>query len=48
MKQVLIIHEVADYAAWKRIFDAAADIRKDADVKAPEFIYLDEIEKGIL
>ncbi len=27
---VLIIHEVADYAAWKVIFDAAAGLRKHA------------------
>jgi quinol monooxygenase YgiN len=27
---VLIIHEVADYAAWKKVFDQAAGIRKDA------------------
>ena len=30
MPQVLIIHEVADYAAWKIIFDRAAGIRKEA------------------
>jgi quinol monooxygenase YgiN len=30
MSHVLIIHEVADYPAWKRVFDAAADIRKEA------------------
>jgi quinol monooxygenase YgiN len=93
MQYVLIIHEVADYAAWKKIFDAAAGIRKaageihyhllsfDADknnvvhfsqwssldnarrffespevaeirrqagVKAPEFMYLQEIERGDL
>jgi quinol monooxygenase YgiN len=27
---VLIIHEVADYAAWKKVFDQSAGIRKDA------------------
>jgi quinol monooxygenase YgiN len=27
---VLIIHEVADYHAWKKIFDSASKIRKDA------------------
>jgi quinol monooxygenase YgiN len=27
---VLIIHEVADYPAWKAIFDSAAGIRKEA------------------
>ena len=90
---VLIIHEVADYQAWKVIFDNAATIRKaageisyqvlkyDTDanrivhfsawsslekarrffespelveirtaagVKAPEFIYLEELERGTL
>ena len=30
MHHVLIIHEVADYTAWKKVFDAAADIRRDA------------------
>jgi heme-degrading monooxygenase HmoA len=93
MQYVLIIHEVADYAAWKKAFDSAADIRKaagersyqvlkyqndpnrivhfsvwtslddarrffespqliriraEAGVKAPEFIYLDQLEAGIL
>ncbi len=90
---VLIVHEVADYAAWKVIFDQAAglrkaagetqyqvlhydtdtnrivhfsawssladarrffespelvEIRKVAGVKAPDFIYLEEIERGSL
>ena len=93
MKYVLIIHEVEDYAAWKAVFDDAAQIRKDAGeisyqllrfeddannivhfsrwsslqsardffeserlveirqqagVKAPRFVYLDEIESGVL
>lgn len=30
MQYVLIIHEVADYPAWKKIFDAAAGIRRAA------------------
>ncbi|GAA5165029.1 putative quinol monooxygenase [Viridibacterium curvum] len=30
MQYVLIIHEVEDYPAWKKIFDAAAGIRKEA------------------
>ena len=30
MPYVLIIHEVADYPAWRRVFDAAAGIRKEA------------------
>lgn len=93
MQHVLIIHEVADYPAWKAVFDNAADIRreagerkyqvlryendannivhfsewtsiadarnffesprlvqirKDAGVKQPEFIYLEQIESGTL
>ncbi|AFZ12062.1 hypothetical protein Cri9333_1157 [Crinalium epipsammum PCC 9333] len=93
MQYVLIIHEVEDYAAWKKVFDNATQIRKEAGeisyqllkfdtdannivhfsrwsslqnaknffeserlveirkkagVKAPTFIYLDEIENGIL
>jgi len=93
VKYVLIIHEVKDYQAWKKIFDHASSIRKeageisyqvmkyekdsnkivhfsvwnsldnakrffeseklvqiriDAGVKSPNFIYLEEIEKGTL
>ena len=93
MPYVLIIHEVADYPAWKKIFDDAAgiryaagersyqvlkyehdanrivhfsvwtslaaakeffespklvEIRRQAGVKAPEFIYLEQIEAGTL
>jgi quinol monooxygenase YgiN len=93
MKYVLIIHEVGDYQVWKKIFDQASGIRKeageisyqilkyendankivhfsiwnsldnaklffespalvqirlDAGVKSPDFIYLEELEKGVL
>jgi quinol monooxygenase YgiN len=93
MQHVLIIHEVADYPAWKAVFDGAAgirkaagerswqvlkfenqpnrivhfsawtsiaaaraffespqlvQIRKDAGVRAPEFIYLEQLETGTL
>ena len=93
MPHVLIIHEVADYAAWKGVFDAAADIRREAGerayqvlrceddplrivhfsswtsldaaraffesprlveiraragVRAPEFVYLEDLEAGTL
>jgi quinol monooxygenase YgiN len=93
MQYVLIIHEVADYPAWKKVFDGAAGIRKEAGersyqvlkyetdankivhfsawtsiadakaffesprlvkiraeagVKAPEFIYLEQLEAGTL
>lgn len=30
MDHVLIIHEVADYPAWKKVFDSAAAIRREA------------------
>lgn len=30
MPYVLIIHEVADYPAWKKVFDGAADMRREA------------------
>ncbi len=93
MQYVLIIHEVADYPVWKKVFDSAAGIRKaagehsyqvlryetdankivhfsawtsiadakaffesprlvkirqEAGVKAPEFIYLEQLEAGTL
>jgi quinol monooxygenase YgiN len=93
MQYVLIIHKVADYPAWKRVFDEAIGIRKEAGeisyqllrqqsdansivhlskwtslhsarhffespqvveirrkagVKAPTFLYLQEIENGAL
>ena len=93
MQDVLIIHEVADYHAWKKVFDGAAGIRKEAGersyqvlryqndpnrivhfsiwtsiddakrffespklveiraeagVKAPDFIYLEQLEAGVL
>lgn len=93
MKYVLIIHEVDDYAVWKKGFDMASDLRKSAGeidfqilkydddpnkivhfskwqsldrakaffesdkvntirkelgVKAPKFIYLEELENGVL
>lgn len=93
MQYVLIIHEVQDYQAWKKVFDTAASIRKEAGellyqvlkyendanrivhfskwsslsnakkffespklveirkqagVKSPEFIYLDQLETGSL
>jgi quinol monooxygenase YgiN len=90
---VLIIHEVVDYPAWKKVFDNAANMRKtageqsyqvlryeadankivhfsawsshanarqffqspelekirqQAGVKSPDFIYLNELETGVL
>ncbi|ADI62982.1 conserved hypothetical protein ['Nostoc azollae' 0708] len=37
MKYVLIIHEVEDYDSWKKVFDNAGDIRKQAG----EIVYHD-------
>jgi heme-degrading monooxygenase HmoA len=93
MPSVLIVHEVADYAAWKRAFDDAAglrraageisfdllrfdddankvvhfsewtslaaaraffeseevaEIRRKAGVRAPQFCYLERLERGVL
>ena len=93
MQYVLIIHEVADYPAWKKVFDGASDIRSEAGersyqvlkyqnapnrivhfsawtstddakrffespklvrirteagVKSPEFVYLDQLQSGVL
>jgi len=93
MEHVLIIHSVKDYEAWKKVFDNAASIRKEAGeqsyqvlryendankivhfskwesiakakaffesprlaeirkqagVEAPEFIYLHRLENGVL
>ncbi len=93
MPNVLIIHEVESYTAWKLVFDRAADIRKcageisyqllvdqndannivhfsewssldnakrffespelvkireEAGVKMPAFLYLQELEHGVL
>lgn len=93
MPQVLIIHDVESYPAWKAVFDRAAGIRKlagersyqllrhehdanrvvhysewtsldaarrffesdelvrirqEAGVKAPDFLYLQELERGVL
>ncbi|MHB1084532.1 MAG: hypothetical protein ACYCZA_06810 [Thiobacillus sp.] len=49
MPHILIIHEIEACPAWKAVFDQAASIRKAAgEVKAPTFIYLQEIERGVL
>lgn len=93
MKYVLIIHKVEEYVVWKKIFDNASVIRKEAGeiayqvlkyenepnkivhfsvwsslekakdffespklvkirtnagVKSPDFIYLEQLETGIL
>ena len=49
-------NQIVHFSAWTTIADAKAffespplvKIREEAGVKAPEFIYLEEIESGIL
>ena len=44
--KVLIIHEVADYPAWKSVFDAAAAIRREAGERSYQVLkYADEPRK---
>ncbi len=41
MPQVLIIHDVADYPAWKTVFDNAADIRREAGERSYQVLKFD-------
>lgn len=49
-------NQIVHFSAWTSIADARAffesprlvKIREEAGVKAPEFIYLDQLESGIL
>lgn len=43
MAHVLIIHEVADYEAWKKVFDAAAGIRHEAGERSYQ-VLKDELD----
>ena len=55
MQHVLIIHEVADYPAWKKVFDGAAGIRKDAGERSYQVLKyehhrlsaLSDLKKGL-
>ena len=38
MPHVLIIHDVGDYRAWKKIFDGAAAIRKEAGERSYQLL----------
>jgi quinol monooxygenase YgiN len=38
MQHVLIIHKVTDYAAWKLVFDSAAQIRKEAGERSYQLL----------
>lgn len=38
MQFVLIIHEVKDYESWKKIFDDATDIRREAGERSYQIL----------
>jgi len=42
MQYVLIIHEVEDYPAWKKVFDAAAGIRKEAGERSYQVLKFEQ------
>jgi len=43
VQHVLIIHEVLDYDAWKKVFDGAAEMRREAGERSyQELAYEDE------
>ncbi|BBP01411.1 antibiotic biosynthesis monooxygenase [Sulfuriferula nivalis] len=48
MPHVLIIHEVAEYAAWKIIFDQAAGIRKIAGELSYQLLRYDSDANNIV
>ena len=42
LPRVLIIHEVADYPAWKAVFDHAAGIRREAGERSYQVLRYDQ------
>jgi len=48
MLHVLIIHEVADYEAWKKVFDGAAGIRKDAGERSYQILRFENEPRKIV
>ena len=42
MPDVLIVHEVDDYAAWKAVFDGAAGIRREAGERSYRVLRCDD------
>jgi quinol monooxygenase YgiN len=48
MPHVLIIHEVADYDAWKKIFDGAAGIRKEAGERSYQLLRYEKEPRRIV
>lgn len=48
MQYVLIIHEVADFPAWKKVFDQAADIRRAAGERSYQVLKYEENPRQIV
>jgi len=48
MPHVLIVHEVADYDAWKRVFDAAAGIRRAAGERSFQVLRFEDDPRRIV
>jgi quinol monooxygenase YgiN len=48
MQHVLIIHEVADFSAWKQVFDQAADIRRAAGERSYQVLKYEENPRKIV
>ena len=48
MQYVLIIHEVADYPAWKAVFDNAAGIRREAGERSYQVLKYENDAKRIV
>jgi quinol monooxygenase YgiN len=48
MQYVLIIHEVADYPAWKQVFDRAAEIRREAGERMYQVLKYETDERKIV
>lgn len=48
LQYVLIIHEVENYAAWKKVFDDAAGIRHEAGERSWQLLRHDQDERHIV
>jgi quinol monooxygenase YgiN len=48
MQHVLIIHEVADYKAWKKVFDGAAGMRREAGERSYQVLCYEGDPKRIV
>ena len=48
MDYVLIIHAVKDYQAWKKVFDGAAEIRKNAGEQSYQLLKYDSRSNTIV